>query len=252
MKLFNIFSKAKVEKQKIGILYICTGRYHIFWDEFYKSSKKFFCTDSDVHYFVFTEHSIQKYGNENVHHIHQERLGWPFDTLKRFHLFLEQQASLQKMDYLYFFNANMVFKRKVREVDILPDADGNGLVSVLHPCFYDHKNIPPFEDNKNSVAYVEPTNETDYFQGCLSGGRTNEYLQMAAAIKKLVDADLEKSIIGKWWDESYMNYFFLSNPPKKLPPSFAYPESIPIPYKKIIVQIDKAKKGGYDFLRNIE
>lgn len=250
--LFKFFSKKRESQSKIGILYICTGRYHIFWDGFYKSARKYFCKGAEVHYFVFTEHPINRYNNPYVHHIFQSRLGWPFDTLKRFHLFLEQREKLEQMDYLYFFNANMLFKSSVTEKEILPDEEGNGLVSVIHPCYYHHQSIAPFEDNKDSVAYVDATKEMDYFQGCLSGGRTKEYLFMAEMIKQLIDADLKKSIIGKWWDESYMNLFFRSNPPKKLPPSFAYPESLPIPFKKIIVQLDKNKKGGYNYLRNIE
>jgi len=47
-----------------------------------------------------------------------------------------------------------------------------------------------------------------YFQGCLSGGAASSYLKMAEEIKKMVDADLEKNINGKWWDESYMNKYF--------------------------------------------
>lgn len=90
----KLFSKHKLPRQKIGILYVCTGKYHFFWDGFYKSANNYFCKNSEVHYFVFTEHSINKYGNERVNHIVQPKLGWPFDTLKRFHLFLGQRELL--------------------------------------------------------------------------------------------------------------------------------------------------------------
>lgn len=97
----SFFKKENDPNVKIGVLYVCTGKYHIFWDNFYKSANKFFCKKSDVHYFVFTEHPIKIFGNNNVHHIVQPKLGWPYDTLKRFHLFLEQKESLEKMDYLF-------------------------------------------------------------------------------------------------------------------------------------------------------
>lgn len=247
--LFKLLNRKKESFGKIGILYICTGKYHIFWDEFYKSANKYFCKNSEVHYYVFTEHPINTFGNEKVHHIVQPKLGWPYDTLKRFHLFLEQRPSLEQMDYLYFFNANMVFKKKIKEEEILPDDKGNGLVSVLHSAFYDHKWTPPFEDNQESEAFVETNMDLNYFQGCLSGGRTNDYLRMAEEIKIMVEKDLKKDIIGKWWDESYMNKYFILHPPKPLPPSYAYPQggNLPMPVK--IFMFEKQNFGGHDFLR---
>lgn len=246
---FNKFSKKKEKDIKIGILYVCTGKYHIFWDGFYKSANRYFCKNSEVHYFVFTEHPIKKYGNERVHHIVQLKLGWPYDTLKRFHLFLGQRGALEKMDYLFFFNANMKFKNKVEEKEILPETNSTGLVSVLHSGFYDHKRLAPFEDNKQSVAYVDPYLTLNYYQGCLSGGNTTAYFAMAEEICKMVDADLANSIIGKWWDESYMNKYFIDNPPKPLPPSFAFPQGGKLPMPVKILMFEKENFGGHDFLR---
>ena len=40
---------------KIGILYICTGNYTVFWEDFYESFSKYFCTNSEIHYFVFSD-----------------------------------------------------------------------------------------------------------------------------------------------------------------------------------------------------
>lgn len=229
---------------------MCTGKYHLFWDEFYLSANRFFCKNSEVHYFVYTEHPINTYANEFVHHIYQEKLGWPYDTLKRFHLFLEKRQTLESMDYLFFFNANMEFKKEIRESEILPETKSNGLVSVLHSGFFEHKHIPPFEDNEKSVAYVKSNRKLDYFQGCLSGGRTKEYLAMAEEIKKMVEVDLSNSIIGKWWDESYMNKYFITHPPKALPPSFAYPQGGKIILPVKILMFEKSNFGGHDFLRS--
>ena len=250
--LVNIFSHKGLyaKPSKIGILYICTGKYHIFWDEFYLSANKFFCKNSEVHYFVYTEHSINTFANDFVHHIYQEKLGWPFDTLKRFHLFLNQREALKEMDYLFFFNANMVFNKPIKENEILPQYNFTGLISVLHPGYYDHKLLPPFEDDTNSEAYVKSKIGLNYYQGCLSGGRTKQYLGMAEKLVEMIDRDLDKNIIGKWWDESYMNKYFLKRKPKSLPPSFANPESMQLPHDKIIIQTDKRNHGGYDFLRS--
>ena len=40
---------------KIAILYICTGKYNIFWKDFYTSCEKNFIPNSEKHYFVFTD-----------------------------------------------------------------------------------------------------------------------------------------------------------------------------------------------------
>ena len=75
---------------------------------------------------------------------------------------------------------------------------------------------------------------------------------MAEQIKEMVELDLKKSIIGKWWDESYMNKFFMKNPPKKLHPSFDYPENEKFKFEKKIIQLDKGNSGGHSYLRNSE
>ncbi len=93
---------------KIGILYICTGKYSIFWKKFYSSMEKNFIVDAEKHYFVFTDSPDIEFEKENrrIHRIYQEDLGWPNNTLMRFHMFLKQEKELVNMDYLFFFNAN--------------------------------------------------------------------------------------------------------------------------------------------------
>lgn len=46
--------------KKIAILYICTGKYDIFWEDFYKTSEKYFLNNSEKHYFVFTDAQDRK------------------------------------------------------------------------------------------------------------------------------------------------------------------------------------------------
>ena len=73
---------------------------------------------------------------------------------------------------------------------------------------------------------------------------------MAEEIRKMVDADLANSIIGKWWDESYMNKYFINNIPKALAPSFAYPQGGKLPMKIKILMYEKSNFGGHAFLRD--
>lgn len=91
---------------RIGILYICTGKYDIFWKDFYLSAERYFMQDQSfiIEYYVFTD-SPQLYDEENNEHIHrikQKNLGWPDNTLKRFHIFLRIKEQLEReTDYLF-------------------------------------------------------------------------------------------------------------------------------------------------------
>ena len=121
---------------RIGILYICTGRYSIFWKKFYQSTEKSFMQGLPCirEYYVFTDNPCL-YGekkNKRIHRIYQENLGWPDNTLMRFSMFLKIKERLEKeTDYLYFFNANMVIREKIGK-QFLPEESSNGLVPLIH------------------------------------------------------------------------------------------------------------------------
>lgn len=93
---------------RIGILYICTGKYSIFWEQFYKSAEQYLMRKDFriCEYYVFTD-SPKLYGedtNSHVHRIYQENLGWSGNSLMRFHMFLSIKERLeQETDSLYFF-----------------------------------------------------------------------------------------------------------------------------------------------------
>ena len=114
--------------KKFWILYICTWKYDVFRKWFYDSCERNLLVNSDFekHYFVWTDSDEIKWNN-NVTVIKQKNLGWPDNTLKRFHLFLEKRDILLKMDYLFFFNANLEIKQKIWE-EILPPL--NALLEV--------------------------------------------------------------------------------------------------------------------------
>lgn len=52
--------------------------------------------------------------------IYQEPYPWPYSTLKRFSIFLTQETVLSKMDYLFFFNANLTCTQTITEEEFLP------------------------------------------------------------------------------------------------------------------------------------
>ncbi|MCX6754456.1 MAG: hypothetical protein NTU81_01340 [Candidatus Nomurabacteria bacterium] len=238
---------------KIGILYICTGKYTIFWKDFYLSMEKNFIEDSEKHYFVFTDSNDIDFENENprIHRIHQNDLGWPYNTLKRFHIFLEHEKELVNMDYLFFFNANLFVLEKINSKEFLP-IDKENLVATLHPGFYDKEKIKfTYDRNTKSTAYIPKGYGDSYFAGGLNGGKTIKFIEAMKIIRDNVDIDNKKNVIALWHDESHWNKYLIERSDVKiLTPSYLYPEGWTLPFKPIILIRDKNKYGGHNLLRN--
>ena len=164
----------------------------------------------------------------------------------RYHIFKQHKDLFKDLDYLYFFNANMVFSQNVLEEDIFPSDLESGLVSVHHSGHYLQKeNWNGWESNTKSVSYIEPQLRTKkYTQGCLVGGKKEAFLEMCDEVIKMIDTDLANNIYTTSWDEPYVNKYFLDKQIKILHPGYAFPEAYPeqmigVPQK--IVQLDKSK-----------
>lgn len=197
----------------IGVLYICTAGYTIFWEDFYQSGEQYFFKDKNNYkkeYFVFTDDENLKYKEkENVHLIYQEALKWPLITLMRYKIFNNSLSLIKNTDFLYFFNANILFNSPVNE-DILP---GDKDFSFLnHPWHIEHtpQNFA-YERNPKSNAYIPEGKGSYYFAGGLVGGKTKPYLNMSKWIEEQTDGDFKKNIIPIWHDESYLNRFALNH-----------------------------------------
>lgn len=231
---------------KIGILYICTGKYVEFYEEFMKSLDKFLPgTEKTV--FVFTDSEKIQDGIPGQVKIYQKKLGWPYDTLMRYHMFLTQKDLLLKMDYLFFFNANMIINSVITEEDILPSKDED-LVAVLHSSFVNSRGT--FETRESSTAYLADNEGQYYYQGCLNGGSSNNFIKMCETLKTNIDIDLENKIIAVWHDESHMNCYMDKKNIKKLHPGFSYPEFLNLNYDKRIIMIEKQyRPGGANWYR---
>jgi len=238
----------------IGIFYICTGRYNIFWEGFFESSEKFFLAKSgyDKHYFVFTDASTLPYeDNHRVRKIYQEQLEWPHITLSRFKIFQKALPELSNVHYIYFFNANMVFVNHVG-TEILPEMRQE-YTFLLHPYFID-KPVEeyPYERNPRSLAYIPKEIGKYYFQGALNGGIAKSYLNMVNELRRRVDEDMTNDVMAVWHDESHLNKYAVEHEAeiKPLSPAYGYPEGWNLPFDKRIISLDKGKYGGHAFLRN--
>lgn len=237
---------------KIGILYICTGKYDVFWKGFSDSAEEYLMPEAEKHYFVFTD-SPHIHSSARVHTVFQERMGWPKDTLMRFHLFLKIEEALKEMDYLFFFNANYTFIRPIAATELLPQESEHFLTGQLHPVAYHKKRAQfDYETNPASTACIPASEGKHYFAGGLIGGRTPEFLQMCHRLKENIDADMEKDIVAKWHDESHINWYFNQVEPRQLHPGYCYPQDWFLPFPQMTLLLDKNKLGGHSFLRGDE
>ena len=237
---------------KIALLFICTGKYSIFWKDFYTSAEQYFVPDAAKEYFVFTDNTELPFKDAaNVHVHHQEKLGWPYDTLMRFSIFSRVEKELAAFDYIFFFNANTEFIKPITAAEILPGDTEDGLTVVLHPGYYNKplKAFPYEKTQKKSTAYMPSKERHQYFQGCLNGGTGKAYLQLIKQLTENTQKDLDNGIIAKWHDESQLNKYVANKRPKVLNPGYAYPEGWDMPFERSILMRDKGRFGGSDFMR---
>ena len=241
----------------IGVLYIATGRYITFWEVFFKSAEKYFITEATKHYFVFTDtqNPIKGEDTKRVKRIYQQKLGWPYDTLMRFDIFLKAEKELEQMDYIFFFNANIKFIGNIEVQEFLPIKEN--LLGVRHPIILDNRNMFTYDRTPHSLAYMKEGEGYHYFMGSLNGGKTKNYLALIHTLAKNTKKDLENNIIALWHDESHLNRYFYDHKDEVRILPIGYMESEKRKYEnientKIILQ-DKGhyRFGGHKWLRGL-
>lgn len=217
---------------QVGLLCIATNKYIKFVGPMWESAKKHFMAKHKVQLFVFTN---QPDVPEGAIRVQWEHTPWPGPTLLRYHAFLTAEEQLMKMDYLYYCDADMKF------VDTVGDEALGDLVGTLHPGFYNKTRYEyTYERRSQSMAYMATTEGFAYFAGGFNGGRTKNFLDMAKECKANIDIDTSRNIVAVWHDESHMNKYMFRHPPTNvLNPSYCYPESANIPFKKRLLALDK-------------
>ena len=227
---------------KIAILNISIGNYRIFWPDFYLSCMKNFLPDLEKHFFVFTDDidSFPYIDNGNISLYYQENMGWPFNTMKRFHLFNRIKTALEEFDYIFFINGNALFKKKIYSNII---NSNKTVISVQHPGYYNKKvNQFPYERRIESNAYIPYGEGKYYVQGAFVGGTKVGFLEMCEKLEKDTEEDIRKKIIAVWHDESFLNKYFYDNKQAQiLGHQYLSFEEIVFPYEAPIVLRDKRK-----------
>ena len=241
---------------KIAILYIGTGHYTIFWEEFFNSCEKNFITDAQKHYFFFTD-SKDFQSDEKITIVPQENLGWPLITCLRYKILNKVKEQLKDYDYVFFFNGNMEFVRNVTKEEFLPTEEEGFIVAPLHSGNKRMKSNYEFEYERNpkSTSYIPYGEGEKYYHAGILGGRTKEFLELLDVCEKMMDDDLKNNIIPKFHDESVFNKYIQARPYKILNNYYIHPVHgkpfVAFNTKVKIIQRDKArlKYGGHAYLR---
>jgi len=226
-----IFSKIGLGfSDKIGLLIVATGKYISFVEPLIQSADIFFCKNHDVTYFVFTD--AHKTSSSKIKYIYQNKLGWPFDTMMRYQIYLSNEDLLKEQDYLFSCDADMLFAAPIGN-EILGDR-----IAVQHPGFYQTRGT--YEENPESRACVFPGEGKFYFAGGFYGGSVQEFFRIARINAQNINEDYSKGIIAIWHDESHWNRYCIDNEPTViLSPSYCYPEGWNLPFEKKLVALNK-------------
>jgi hypothetical protein len=230
----------------VGILYLCTGKYVVFWRDFYKTFAANFLPDCRKEWFVFTDAAaIAGEGEPGVHRIPQKAYDWPYSTLLRFEIFLTQEPALRRCDYLFFMNANLLCPQRVTAAEFLPRASrGETLLMVQQPGFYNRQPMFfTYERRRKSAAYIPYNCGRAYVSGGLNGGQTQAYLAMCRELARRTRADLDRGVVARWHDESQLNRYIAERPEstyRLLSPAYWYPEGWNLPFSPRITVRQKA------------
>ena len=234
----------KYRSMTIGILYICTGKYGVFWKDFYLTGEKYLFPNLPKKYFVFSDMS-EIYGAEshsNIVSIPVEHREWPYNTLLRFEMFDQHKALFESCDYLLFYNANSFFTAEIRPEEILPAAEEDYLAAL---CWKDvicmKTDDYTYDRNPHSTAYIPFGQGKEYYRGGFIGGRTPEFLQLIKTCRDWTDIDLKNKIMPLWHDESILNKYLLDKPVKMLTSAYGKAEEWRNPKHAKMIFRDKEK-----------
>lgn len=220
--------------EKIAIISIATGRYISLFDNLQKSIFEKFLPNYEKTIFLFTD--SEYYHGDNIKINKILHLPWPLNTLLRFHYIDTIIESLKQYDLIYYIDSDIIVHNIINN-EIFPN-NLNEIICTEH--YWEFKCLHPYENNKNSTAYVDVNDvnfNPQYCQACFFGSYKDVFLEMSNYLKENINIDLKNNTISKWHDESHFNKYILNKPKKILKNSYTHPASIPLNENKNEVKL---------------
>lgn len=192
---------------KILIIYIATGFYNRYFEDFY-NSLNLFCRNIEKDVFVFTDKvdEYKKYNNIIIKYL--RHYPWPINTLFKFDYMNEALYDMGKAnyDYICYFNANTQFVKEINKNEFL-HKDKCCVCNVhtiiewgLPETLYSFS-----ETNEKSSAYVPSHEIKTHVAGGFISVDTSIWDDIYNRLNKLIVTDLKNNIIAKMHDQSYLN-----------------------------------------------
>ena len=210
---------------RVAVATMATGRYIEFVSDFWTSAGQFLLPQCAKHLFLFTDRKDAAIGSwGNVTFVGQEKLGWPFDSIMRFEMYLSlQEALANKYDYFYAIDSDALFVAPIGQ-EIL-----GRRVAALSAWYHGRSVLTqPLDSNPASPFYIPSELKRHYFAGGLFGGEVGEVMSMLGRICPQVRALLSQPVpyLPPWHDESILNHEFnvVAPPDVILGPEYLFPE----------------------------
>ena len=193
----------------VGVVTIATGRYGEFLPAFIESARDHVVGLSDI--CVLADSALGADRGDDVRWLPWGHFSWPYATLMRYRAFDAYRTVLKEFDTILYVDVDMLF---VAAVDVAGIA---GNFAVLHPHFEGGERATfPYDDNPESVAYVDAQEGDYYFCGGVQGGSSIVFLEACGEIASRIDTDLTRGVVPKVHDESAWNRWCIDNPPERI------------------------------------
>ena len=223
----------------VSIFVIATNAYVEYALNLIRSSSKWSDFDTPLQFLLLTdsefdEQQFAHHGNAiTISQFQIPSYGWPEATLLRFHLMVEHWEHVTGEIVMYLdADTEIVSPLTFTDLFKLSSASiSNGVTPVFHPGYFRRSKfrnavnrtcLGPWENRKNSTAYVPFRSRRNYVCGGVIWGLREPFFKMCDNIKAKIDLDLQRDFVAKHNDESHLNNWFVSNPTLAATPEWAY------------------------------
>jgi len=215
---------------KVAVTFWGTGEYINFLPEWYERLEEYFLPDVEKTYFVFTDGELEG-TPENITLMNIPHYGFPETFHKTFEELLKIKDIVSDYDWLVSVDADLYAQEEITTEEFFDDS--KKYFGVHHPCHYlkmqPHDRKPgSYDTNPLSNACINDNiiDMSIYYQGCLWGGKVPSVFDMMEKIDEWTKEDVSKNAVGKFYEESYLNKWFLTHREdvNTLASDYAYPE----------------------------
>jgi hypothetical protein len=226
-KIPNMTNRA--DNADLTIVCIATDRYLEFWIDLVLSLQT---SKQDVNWVLFTDRaseippSLLSMLDERLRIVFQKHLPWPYPTLLRYK-WISEHSKLFESEFTMYLDSDMRFIRELDPNELLEELKTHDFIAVKHPGFYRpglkfyfsypgnlvkdirllmrEGGLGTWEKRRDSKAFVPRKRRRQYVCGGCWFGRTEVFIKKVKQLSAMVGLDLEKNLVARFHDESYLN-----------------------------------------------